>query len=282
MIIYDSHNDLLYKYKTKSKIKQYLNCIPTNVKKIFCAYFSYNESNASICDMKKKFSYLDSRCIKTIENARFLNTNNFEEVVKENVFCLTLCHNKNNKLCGGALDNGVITNMGYFLINELENNQIIIDTAHMNEQSFWDFVQATKYPIFNSHSGFFDIFPHKRNLKQNQIEEIVKSKGYIGLTVYPKFFSNNLVSSKKLVDAIFWFWNKYGTNTLGIGTDFNGIDLYFDDIKNYRDFKNLEIKLKERGAKKDDIQKLFNKNLKNYYKKIGTSSYSSIKTFSSL
>lgn len=270
MFICDSHNDLLYKYGTKSEVKSYLKALPPNVKKVCAAYFSYNNSQANIFDMKKRFSYLNERCIKTIENAWFLDKSNFTKVIEEKVFCLTLCHNQNNNLCGGAMDNGSLTDFGKFLIEKFENNNIIIDTAHMNEKSFFEFIKTTKYPIFNSHSGFFELFAHPRNLKEKQIKNIVDSCGYIGLTVYPKFFSNNLLSSKEICDAILWFWNKYGTNTLGIGTDFNGIDLYPTNIKNYNDFKNLETDLKKRGANQKDIKKLFYKNFLNYYKKIET------------
>ncbi len=267
--ICDAHNDLLYKYKTKQNIQKYINKLPQNIEKIFCAYFSYNNSSASVFDMKKKFSYLLSeKCVRTIENAWFINKENFMSIIENDVFCATLCHNKNNALCGGAEDNGEITQLGNFIIQKLEKNNVIVDTAHMNEKSFWQFVHLTQKPIFNSHSGFYSIFSHNRNLKTSQINEIVSSGGYIGLAMYPKFFTNNSYGIGDIAKNIIWFWENFGTNTLGFGTDFNGINNYPTNLHNYFDLLTLAQKLIEFGANREDINKLFSENLLEFYKKI--------------
>lgn len=266
--ICDAHNDMLYKYTREVELKKYLESLPKYVKMIFCAYFSYNNSDANITDMKKKFLNLkEKKYIKTVENAWFLSLKNIDDFVLEKPFCTTLSHNQNTKLCGGAEDNGTLTTLGKQIIQILEDNKIIIDTAHMNEKSFYEFLKITKNPIFNSHTAFYEIFKHNRNLKNWQIEEIIKSGGFIGLAMYPKFFSNKKYCACDLAKSIFWFLEKYGTKTLGFGTDFNGISEFIEGINDYNKLYLIKDELKNLGIKNDDIKSLFNQNLTNFYLK---------------
>lgn len=267
--ICDAHNDMLYKFTHKNELKNYLDKLPKCVEMIFCAYFSYNNTNANIFDMKKKFSYLkEKKYIKTVENAWFLNLKNVDDFVLEKPFCIALCHNQNTKLCGGAEDNGTITSLGKQIIKILERNKIIIDTAHMNEKSFYEFLKITKYPIFNSHTAFFEKFKHNRNLKNWQIEEIINSGGFVGLALYPKFFSYTQYKIYDLAKNILWFLEKFGTKTLGFGTDFNGIDEFIEDIDDYNKLYLIENEIKKFGIKNVDIKNLFSQNLTNFYFKM--------------
>lgn len=265
--IFDSHNDLLFKYNKKQEIINYLHTQPANVRKIFCAYFSYNNSkNASIDDMLCKFNFIKGvkSAVPAVENCWFLNYKNLEKFILAMPFCATLSHNLNNSLCGGAMENGELTSFGCDVVKQFEKNNIFIDTAHMNEKSFWQFCKLTNKPIFNSHTGFSFVYKHNRNLSDNQINEIVKSGGYIGFALYPKFFTQDKFSSKEICEIILKFWDKFGTKTLGFGTDFNGIEDFPEDVKSYEDMNKIAENLKNFGVKNENIKDLFYGNLQRF------------------
>ncbi len=265
--ICDSHNDLLYKLKNDNDIKNYLGTLPKGIEKLFCAYFSYdNEKWASVEDIAKKFQSLKSfkNAIPSVENCWFVNEANLYDFIHCRPFCATLTHNTDNKLCGGALGNGDITILGGKVIRSFEKHNIFVDTAHMNEKSFWSFCNLSTKPLFNSHTGFNFFFTHKRNLSNSQIMEIVRSRGYIGLAMYPYFFSNYLITSNKFCEIICKFWDKFGTKTLGFGTDFNGIEVLPKDITNYNDLTKIAIKLKRMGASDEEVDSLFSGNLMHF------------------
>jgi len=269
--ICDAHNDLLYVAKSEQQFRElFYKQVPEHLKKIFCAYFSYNEDkNINVDNMAELFKMakkIDDRIVPTVENSWFVTPENIDTFLQAQPFCATLTHNKDNNLCGGALEYGDFTNWGKRVVQLFNDNKIILDTAHMNRQSFWNFIDTTYRPIFNSHCGFEEIFSHKRNLTNEQIEVIVQSKGYIGLALYPQFFTNNLWTVENIVDTILWFWNKFGTNTLGWGTDFNGIENYPESITCYSDMQRIAESLLNKGAKKLDIEKLFSKNLLSFIK----------------
>ncbi len=265
----DSHNDALYKFKSFKSLKDYVfNQIEkTDADKIFCAYYSYNnQPNCGVKDMKNRFNLINSlsnKIVNSVENSWFLNKNNIDEFISLKPFCCTLTHNYSNNLCGGALEDFGFTKWGKQVVQILETNGIIIDTAHMGKKSFYQFIEITQNPLFNSHCGFDYIFSHPRNLTNEQISFFKQSKGYIGLAFYNKFFGEKL-NIELLSNYIIEFINKYGDEILGIGTDFNGIKKYYypTDIKNYNDFVNLEKKLKEKNIDNNIINKFLNLNLK--------------------
>ena len=116
-----------------------------------------------------------------------LNTNLFNSLIKLKPFAVTLTWNNKNQFGGGAHSTCGLTKFGKLAIKMLEQNGILVDCAHLNRKSFWQFTRLTTKPIFVSHSNLNCICSHKRNLTNKQIEFIAKSGGYVGLTLYQKF-----------------------------------------------------------------------------------------------
>ena len=105
-----------------------------------------------------------------VEDIGFVkNFYDLQDLVKLKPFSCTLTWNNDNKFGGGALGKSGFTEFGKFAVNYLEKNKVLIDTAHMNRKSFWEFVDLTTKPIFNSHSNIFSLHKHKRNLNDAQI-----------------------------------------------------------------------------------------------------------------
>ena len=84
-----------------------------------------------------------------------------------------------------------LNQFGKEVINVCQENKVLIDVSHIGEKSFWDIVKISSKPIIASHSSVYNLCPHFRNLKDDQIEEIKKSKGLIGLNPYPFFIDKS-------------------------------------------------------------------------------------------
>ena len=84
-----------------------------------------------------------------------------------------------------------LNEFGKEVINVCQENKVLIDVSHIGEKSFWDIAKISSKPIIASHSSVYNLCPHFRNLKDDQIEEIKKSKGLIGLNPYPFFIDKS-------------------------------------------------------------------------------------------
>jgi len=112
-----------------------------------------------------------------------------------------LLWNNNNKIGSSAKEEskgkkGGLTNFGKKVIEKMNEIGMIIDVSHMGEQSFWDVISLTKYPIIASHSNCYSLNPHYRNLKDEQIKAIAKIGGVIMVNFYDEFISPNAEATR--------------------------------------------------------------------------------------
>jgi len=85
-----------------------------------------------------------------------------------------------------------LTKFGKEIINKMNKLGILIDVSHVGEQTFWDVIANTKKPIIASHSSVYDICPHPRNLKDDQIKAIAKNGGVIQINFNSGFLDSTV------------------------------------------------------------------------------------------
>ncbi len=83
-----------------------------------------------------------------------------------------------------------LTAFGISVIKRMNELGMMIDVSHLGEQSFWDVIKITTKPIIASHSCVWNLCPHRRNLKDDQIKAIAKSGGVIFLNFYAGFIDS--------------------------------------------------------------------------------------------
>jgi len=180
------------------------------------------------------------------------------------VRAMGLTWNHRNFVADGIDNEYGLTVFGKEVVKEMETLGIIIDVSHLNENGFDDVVANAKYPFIASHSNARSIMEHKRNLNDEQIKELVKRGGFIGLNFYTKFVSDDGTNHKKeLLKHIEHFLNLGAENVLGLGADFDGIDsATFDGVEGYSELYTLlkdEMELNE-----TTIEKIMANNLIEY------------------
>ena len=83
-----------------------------------------------------------------------------------------------------------LSKFGEEVIHTCNENNVLIDMSHIGEKSFWDISAISNKPFIASHSSVYNLTPHFRNLKDDQILEIKKVEGLIGLNPYPFFIDS--------------------------------------------------------------------------------------------
>jgi membrane dipeptidase len=274
IFISDSHNDFLTSIKNKEDREKYISeCRDMGLKLLSCAVFT-TEQNLSINDIKNFDAEIKSlsskhniKLLLSIEDLGVIkNKNELLELIELKPFSITLTWNYANQFAGGSETNLGLTTLGKYVIKLLEENNILIDTAHLSKKAFWEFAKVTTKPIFNSHSNIYSLFNHHRNLTDDQIQTIVDTNGYMGLTIYEKFISSSSINSEDIAKQFEYLINKFGYNNFGLGTDFYGTPMKYtpEDIKSYSNFINLYKHLKQSGVNKRAPHKLLLNNFLNF------------------
>lgn len=276
MKICDSHTDFLTEIKERSERESYVKGIKSVANYICCSVFT---TNSTVClqdveNCKREIDFYNkkfkTKFLLTIEDLGFVKTKDeLFNLVKLKPFSVTLTWNKLNQFAGGARTNKGLTKLGIKTIKLLEENNILVDTAHLSRKAFDQFAKITTKPIFNSHSNLNVLHEHKRNLTDEQIKEIFGSGGFVGLTIYEKFISDKKITAKDVAKQIDYVIKLVGYNNVGFGTDLYGIDEQFLplNINSYHNFKQIAEELKKLNYSNKIIKAVFYKNFENFINK---------------
>ncbi len=178
---------------------------------------------------EKAFKQGKFASILTVEGGAVLggNLDRVKVLAEDGVKSLTLVWNGENEIGSGNTTDKGLSDFGKSLIPKLEEYNIIIDVSHLNDNGFKDLLKVAKKPFIASHSNARSICSHKRNLTNDQIKEIIRRDGLIGLNYYVKFLGDD-ENSKSLDDLyahIYHFLELGGEKSLALGSDFDGADL---------------------------------------------------------
>ncbi len=269
MKLADSHSDVITSLK-EDELDNYFQHLK-DIQLITTAVFTTNKNYTfeDVCKYKNLIEYFSNKynikLLFSIEDIGFLPYTSLDKLVKLKPYSVTLSWNSANQYCGGAHTDIGLTSTGIEAIKKLENHNILIDTAHMSRRSFYDFIDITKKPIFCSHANIDALYSHPRNLTDDQIKKIVDSRGYLGLTIYPTFISNEGVSSIDIANQFDYLIKKFGSYNFGFGTDLFGIDTLPTDIKNYFDLYLVANRLINLGHTHEVVERIMHQNFLDFY-----------------
>lgn len=177
--------------------------------------------------------------------------------------CLTW--NNRNEIADGAEEEsagGGLTRFGRELVREMNTLGMIIDVSHISEKGFWDVLELTKEPVIASHSNARSICRHRRNLTDDQIRALKKNGGVMGVNLYPFFLNDSgCASIKDVIRHIEFVASLAGMDTIGLGSDFDGIECTPSGIKGVEDIHRIFEELLRLNYPEDFIKKFAGLNM---------------------
>ena len=125
---------------------------------------------------------------------------------------------------------GRLKDKGREMALRLLEQQIVLDISHLSDGGVEDLFQMTDRPLIASHSDVRELCDRARNLQRDQIQEIIRRGGIIGMNLYRPFLgSGPRVGLEDLFRHMEYILNLGGENALVMGTDFDGCDQLFPE-----------------------------------------------------
>lgn len=213
--------------------------------------------------------FKSAKCFKallSVENAAALGgkIENVKKWADRGCKMMTLTWNGENELSYGAgCEEGGLKPFGRSVIGEMEKYRMAVDLSHINEKSFAAVLDAISRPFILSHSCCYSVKPHRRNVKDWQLKELISCGGIIGLCFYPGFLGDDVF--EKLYENIAHILDLGGEKCIGLGSDFDGakMDRKLSDTS---DIPALYDYLNKRGLGKPILEDIFYKNAENFFK----------------
>lgn len=136
-----------------------------------------------------------------------------------------LTWNEENPLGTGVLGNPDrgLTDAGRHAVQKIQRLGMLLDVSHLNDASFWDLLDVADGPVIASHSNSRALCPNLRNLTDQQIKELSRTGGVIGLNSFNEFVHTD--ESKQdiehLLRHLIHMVEVAGIDHVGFGFDFS-------------------------------------------------------------
>lgn len=190
---------------------------------------------------------------------------------------MTLCHSADNEICDSCASsvkrwNG-LSSFGREVVARMNELGMLIDVSHISDEAFYDVLECSSRPVVATHSCCRSLADHPRNMTDDMIRALASHGGVIQINFYPVFLDASFKeedgavrpSYKRIADHIDHVVSLVGVNHVGIGSDFDGIDVVPQGLENISMMPVLFDELRTRGYTERNLEKIASENFFNAF-----------------
>ena len=163
-----------------------------------------------------------------------------------------------------------LTPLGKDIVREMNRLGMIVDISHVADKTFYDALETSEAPIMASHSSCRAVTNAPRNMTDDMIRALAKKRGVMQINFNCSFLSQKSADAPKdapvratlddVVAHIDHVRQVAGVDTIGIGTDFDGITCTPAGLDDVSKFPNLTRALLQKRYSTNDIKKIYGGN----------------------
>lgn len=169
----------------------------------------------------------------------------------------SLTWNGDNPYGSGIGGRGGLTSPGVSLARKLHAQGTRLDASHLNDRSRFDLL-SLGLPVCATHCNSRKLCDFPRNLPDDDIREIAARGGVVGVTLVPDFLrpGGGDTSVSDVARHIEYIAETAGIESVGLGSDFDGISVLPRGIRGVRDIHLVFGELSKMGWNDTDITKV--------------------------
>jgi membrane dipeptidase len=113
---------------------------------------------------------------------------------------MTLTHSGNDEWADASTDKVVhngLTDFGKEVIREMNRLGVMVDISHVSDKTFYDALEASKAPLFASHSSCRAICDAPRNMTDQMMKDLAAKGGVVQINYHVGFLSQEFRDAEK-------------------------------------------------------------------------------------
>ena len=172
---------------------------------------------------------------------------------------------------------------GKELLKKIEELNLILDTTHLCDVSFWETMKVYNGPVWASHNNCRKFVNHNRQYSDEQINELIRRDAVIGIALDAWMMVPNWVRGEstpegmgvtldQMIDNIDHICQLSGNSFhVGIGTDLDGAfgkEQSPVDLDTIADLQKIPLMLSKKGYTKIDVENIMSQNFIKFLKRV--------------
>lgn len=226
---------------------------------------------------------------------------NLRELASRGVRYMTLTHADTIGWADSATDDarhGGLTEFGHDVVREMNRLGMLVDISHVSAATMRHAVATSSAPVIASHSNAYALATHPRNVPDDVLESVGATGGVVMVNFYPPFVvqdaaeqsvemfaeARTLMAELKdeaavdealadrraalprgsigaVVDHIEHIARVAGPEAVGLGSDFDGIDITTPGLDDVSCYPNITVELIDRGWSEPAIRGVLGSNV---------------------
>jgi membrane dipeptidase len=135
---------------------------------------------------------------------------------------MLLAYNQQNRVgdgCAERTDSG-LSRFGARVVKEMNRVGMLVDGTHSGYKTTMEAMEISTAPFIFSHCNSWQVVPHYRNIKDDQIKACAATGGVIGVNGLGEFLDDPNATSESIFRHLDHMVNLVGPRHVGIGLDF--------------------------------------------------------------
>lgn len=133
-----------------------------------------------------------------------------------------LAFNQNNSAAGGCMDlnDTGVSRLGRRFLDRMRDVGMLLDVSHMGRRASLEAIEYIGRPVAFTHSNVDALFPHYRNVTDQQAKACAASGGLIGISGSSMYLGHSDTLPRLAFRHIDYLVDLVGPDHVGLGTDY--------------------------------------------------------------
>jgi len=238
--------------------------------------------DAHLTNWKKNSQQTPIGMIRSLEGAdSIISFRHLEQAYASGLRAIGPAHYGPGTYAQGTNASGGIGTKGRDLLREMEHLNLVLDTTHLCDESFWESLDHFSGPVCASHNNCRALVPHHRQFSDEQLRVLIDRGAVIGTALDTWMLTptwvrgtstpqSECVSLETVVDHIDHVCQLAGNSQhAGIGSDLDGAfgkEQSPQDLDTIADLQKVPGLLAKRGYSVEDIDNICSLNWLRFYR----------------